>query len=327
MNNPPPPYSEQGNVYQPWMQPPPPLTCTGKKKALLIGINYFYQPDRLAGSISDVMSLKRFLMDRYGFQEGPDKMVVLTDDQQDPSFVPTRHNITTAMRWLVSDARPGDILFFHFSGHGSQVKDYEGDEADGYDETILPVDHHVSGQITDDEMHNIMARPLPAGVRLIAVFDCCHSGTALDLPYQYLPDGRLKKKDLMAHASSTAHHITDSLMKGRLGNAGMALMQGLSNVPNVHRAKRFTEQYNTTMADVISISACKDRQNSADVHAVGYGATGALVHAFIMSLYAYPRPTHGQLLGSIRNILSTQHSQTPQFSSGRKMDMNQCFIL
>lgn len=53
-------------------------------------------------------------------------------------------------------------------------------------ETIYPVDHKMypgdSGQIVDDIMHDIMVRPLPPGCRLTAIFDSCHSGTALDLP-------------------------------------------------------------------------------------------------------------------------------------------------
>jgi hypothetical protein len=39
---------------------------------------------------------------------------------------PTRRNILNALGWLVSDAQPGDSLFFHYSGHGSQVRDYNG---------------------------------------------------------------------------------------------------------------------------------------------------------------------------------------------------------
>ena len=61
-------------------------------------------------------------------------MVILTDDQQDPRSVPTKENIIRAMQWLVSEAQPNDSLFFHYSGHGGQTKDLDGDEADGYDE-------------------------------------------------------------------------------------------------------------------------------------------------------------------------------------------------
>jgi len=71
------------------------------------------------------------------------------------------------------------------------LKKIDGDEVDGYDETILPVDYKKNGMIVDDEMNAIMVRPLPEGVRLTAVFDSCHSGTALDLPYIYGDDGKL----------------------------------------------------------------------------------------------------------------------------------------
>ena len=55
-----------------------------------------------------------------------------------------------AIEWLIKGAKPGDSLFFHYSGHGSQVKDKDGDEIDGLDETILPVDFQKSGMIIDD---------------------------------------------------------------------------------------------------------------------------------------------------------------------------------
>lgn len=77
-------------------------------------------------------------------------MVILTDDQQDPVCRPTRANIIRAMHWLVAGAQPNDSLFFHFSGHGSQTPDLDGDEEDGFDETILPVDFKQAGEIVDD---------------------------------------------------------------------------------------------------------------------------------------------------------------------------------
>lgn len=77
-----------------------------------------------------------------------------------------------AMQWLVRDARPNDALFFHYSGHGGKTKDFDGDEDDGSDETIYPVDFKQAGEIVDDDMNAIMVQSLPQGCRLTAIFDC-----------------------------------------------------------------------------------------------------------------------------------------------------------
>ena len=86
------------------------------------------------------------------------------------------------MRWLVHGCRSGDSLVFHFSGHGGQEEDEDGDELDGQDETICPLDGDLNGNIRDDEINDALVRPLVPGVTLHAVVDACHSGTVLDLP-------------------------------------------------------------------------------------------------------------------------------------------------
>lgn len=89
-------------------------SCTGRRKALLIGINYFGQRGQLRGCINDVKNMSTFLHENFGYQR--DDMVLLTDDQQNPMSQPTKQNILRAMHWLVKDARPNDSLFFHYSG-------------------------------------------------------------------------------------------------------------------------------------------------------------------------------------------------------------------
>ena len=88
--------------------------CSGRRKALLIGINYFGQRGQLRGCINDVKNMSAFLNENFGYQR--DDMVILTDDQQNPMSQPTKQNILRAMHWLVKDARPNDSLFFHYSG-------------------------------------------------------------------------------------------------------------------------------------------------------------------------------------------------------------------
>lgn len=151
---------------------------SGRCKALLIGINYFGTSNELRGCINDVKEMKQLLVSE-GFPQS--EIVVLTDDQRG-RYSPTRQNILAGCQWLVAGAQQGDVLFFHFSGHGSQEIDDTGMEDDGYNETICPCDMR---QIVDDELWSTLVYPLPAGCRLTAIMDCCHSGTGLDLPYTW----------------------------------------------------------------------------------------------------------------------------------------------
>lgn len=88
-----------------------------------------------------------------------------------------------ALFWLVQGSQPGDSLIFHYSGHGSRQRNYNGDEVDGYDETLCPLDFETQGMIVDDEINATIVKPLPLGAKLHAIIDACHSGTVLDLPY------------------------------------------------------------------------------------------------------------------------------------------------
>jgi hypothetical protein len=70
---------------------------------------------------------------------------------------------------------------FHYSGHGSQIKDMNRDERDGKDEVIYPVDLKY---ISDDEVRNII-KNLNNNTRMYCVIDSCNSGTSFDLPYVF----------------------------------------------------------------------------------------------------------------------------------------------
>ncbi|PBK95128.1 hypothetical protein ARMGADRAFT_787261 [Armillaria gallica] len=168
---------------------------TGRKKALCIGINYVSRRGygqtlgELSGCIKDAVQISSFLSEHWSSSSRDAvEIKVLRDNSRNSNEIPTKRNIIKAMRWLVKGARREDSLVFHYSGHGGQIRDQNGDEADGYDEVIFPVDEDY---IVDDDMHELMVKPLPPGCRLTALFDCCHSGSALDLPYVWHDFGGL----------------------------------------------------------------------------------------------------------------------------------------
>lgn len=298
--------------------------CTGKKKALCIGINYFGQGAELAGCINDALNVQRFICTQFGYKK--EDIVMLTDDAKNPRMMPTRENIINGMQWLTRNASPNDSLFFHYSGHGGQTKDLDGDEADGFDEVIYPMDHEAKGHIVDDLMHDIMVKTLPPGCRLTAIFDCCHSGSALDLPYMYSTEGKLKEPNLAAEAGQGLLSAVTSYARGDMGGVLKSAL-GLYKTAggSTQKAEKYARATKTSPADVISWSGCKDSQTSADTQEGGQ-ATGAMSFAFISALTANPRQSYQQLLVSIREILRAKYDQKPQLGSSHPMDTNLMFI-
>ncbi|CAE6430364.1 unnamed protein product [Rhizoctonia solani] len=298
--------------------------CTGRKKALSIGINYIGQQGELRGCINDSNNFCEFLTSQFGYKE--EDIVKLTDDATDPNQMPIRENIIRAMHWLVKDAQPNDSLFFHFSGHGGQTKDLDGDEADGYDEVIYPMDFEHAGHIVDDDMHAIMVRPLPAGCRLTAVFDSCHSATALDLPYIYSTEGKIKEPNLLADAGQDILSAGISYARGDMGGVFKGIGSLIKTATGSQKkAEEYARLTRTSPADAISWSGCKDSQTSADTFEAGE-ATGAMSYAFMQTLREKPQQTYQELLNNIRDILRDKYSQKPQLSSSHPMDTTILFV-
>ncbi|OQE15244.1 hypothetical protein PENSTE_c029G08405 [Penicillium steckii] len=346
------PYPSQPNLavhqngpprsHSPNLPPPPPQTlqhfghgapssyqfqysaCTGRRRALLIGINYFGQPNALKGCINDVTNMSTFLHERFGYKR--EDMVILTDDQRNPMSIPTKANILRAMQWLVRDAQPHDSLFIHFSGHGGRTPDLDGDEDDGYDDVIYPLDYRTAGHIVDDDMHAIMVRPLRPGVRLTAIFDSCHSGTALDLPYIYSTQGILKEPNLAKEAAQDLFSVINSYGQGDLSSVASTAINFFKKATNGGQARERTLRTKTSPADVVMFSGSKDTQTSADTFQDGQ-ARGALSWAFIKSQKQWPHQSYLQLLNTIRAELDGKYTQKPQLSCSHPLDTNLRFVM
>ncbi len=200
------------------------ITPNGRHKSLLIGINYTGTRAALRGCINDAKNMQTLLL-RNGFPNDGSHMLMLTDERhRGNEYQPTASNIMKAMAWLMNDVQKGDVLFFHFSGHGGQVPDKTGHEADGWNETLIPLDHSRAGQITDDVLWGSLVYILPEGARLTALMDMCHSGTGLDLPYDYNVNNRRWTEDI-----NPAHSKGDAvLFSGCEDNQTSADVQGYS---------------------------------------------------------------------------------------------------
>lgn len=204
----------------------------GTQRALLVGINYYGQTGQLSGCINDVMNVKKYICHHHGFLE---KHVLLLID--DGVHKPTRENIIRALRRLVEQSKPGDSVYFHYSGHGGLLDpDYwnrfkAGKPDKDYDETLYPVDHVRAGQIRDFSLFNHFVKPMAAGVTVTCVMDCCHSGSVLDLPYSYRPttDGTIRMRQSMDSLTNLAFLYI--LAGGMLPDLGFeSVVDNLQNV-------------------------------------------------------------------------------------------------
>jgi hypothetical protein len=141
-----------------------------KKHALLVGINDYKGVNDLQGCINDVTNVRSVLKTFFGLENSDIR--VLTDSRA------TKKNILTRLDKMVKSAVNGDYLIFHFSGHGSQIRDREGDElTDHMDELICPYDMNWDDGFISDDMFSEILQQLKKGVRMEILLDSCHSGT------------------------------------------------------------------------------------------------------------------------------------------------------
>jgi hypothetical protein len=151
------------------------------KKALLIGINYYDTPAAaLKGCVNDVVNMRNMLIDAYGYDS--ENIKILRDDAVDAVFKPTAANIVNSLASIIAQSASLKEIWIHYSGHGSQIRDTNGDEADRLDEVIVPSDYTRVGLITDDMIFNIIKQ---SKCPTVLIFDSCNSGTVCDLMWNF----------------------------------------------------------------------------------------------------------------------------------------------
>jgi hypothetical protein len=274
-------------------------------KAVLIGVNRYKIPGAdLRGCVNDVKNLQSVLSQYYGFGGGD--MVTLLDDKA------TKKSIQAAIKQTVGGAKKGDVVLLHFSGHGSNVPDNDGDEADNRDEILCPHDLDWRDPLTDDWLRATFDK-MRDGVSLTVIFDCCHSGSATravlppDAPIipRYLPS----PWDLVAAESGR-----------KLRGTVRATVHGAS------RAARKKSDVVTADIEEILVSGCRDTQTSADAR-IGGSFNGALTYNLVAAIkeakgqLSY-RDLHTKVLARLK---AGGYDQVPQLE-GRKRRFEAQFL-
>lgn len=154
-----------------------------RKRAFMVGISHYdtaltgYQWNNING-VEDINLLCPILK-KQGFAT-----TTLLDDQA------TFDNIVTKIVQFTNKTKKGDIVYLHFSAHGQPVEDLNGDEQDGWDEAIVPIDafkiykkgsyegqKHLTDDLLNKNIRKLREKIGPTGF-LYVVIDACHAGTS-----------------------------------------------------------------------------------------------------------------------------------------------------
>lgn len=257
------------------------------KRALIVGINYPGTDSELRGCVNDANNMEALLMSQFGFTD----VVKIVDNAA------TTAAIMAGLRNLVDGAMPGDTLVFHYSGHGSQVFDRNGDEADRFDEIICPVDLDWRDKVITDDQMKAVFDTVPAGVNLTVILDCCHSGSGLDQANAYQPLGL-----------GEARTIGDGGRYLAPPAEMLAEMQAAAAMPKLRSVQ--SRNVNST---AMLITGCQANQTSADAFIDGT-FQGAATYSLLRALETNA-DTYRSVIVSMNNFMVSQgYTQRPELN-------------
>ena len=234
-----------------------------RKRAFMVGISHYdtaltgYQWNNING-VEDIKLLEPVLK-KQGFY-----LTTLIDEQA------TYQNITSQLSTFINKTKKGDIVYLHFSSHGQPVEDLNGDEEDGWDESIIPIDayklykrgtYEGKNHLLDDQI-NKYAKKLrekigPSGF-LYVVIDACHAGTSS------------RANDETVRGTKVGFTYNNKVFK-----------------PSVSKQSNYKVEASAKLANVLFIEACRPNQVNMEIK-VGDKRYGPLSYNIAQALSAKP---------------------------------------
>ena len=212
-----------------------------RKRAFMVGISHYdtaltgYQWNNING-VEDIKLLEPVLK-KQGFY-----LTTLIDEQA------TYQNITTQLSSFINKTKKGDIVYLHFSSHGQPVEDLNGDEEDGWDEAIVPIDayklykkgtYEGKNHILDDQINKFVKKIRekigPSGF-LYVIIDACHAGTSS------------RANDETVRGTKVGFTYNNKVFK-----------------PSVSKQSNYKVEASAKMANVLFIEACRPNQVNMEI--------------------------------------------------------------
>jgi len=280
--------------------PGDPFPSQPNKYAVIVGVSKYWDSSMdLHGPQNDVTEIWTLLKDVYGFPQ--ENLRVLVNERA------KEHHIIDRLEWLLSNTEAGDELVFYFSGHGSQLRDRDGDELDdGMDEFVLPHDFtwDTTHYIIDDHLYDIF-KDLAPGANLTMICDSCHSGTmtrSIKPPKQNPKKLQVQKRVVYPPFDLEARFKDVELPVNKFG------------------AKSEEGQIKSADQRHVLLSGCRDDQVSWSAVFDGGYWHGGLSYYLVKALKKNPNLTWREVLPEINRGLEAKGlDQNPQLSGMDKL--------
>jgi hypothetical protein len=259
--------------------------------------------------VNDAQSLRDLLVRQFDFR--PEDIHLLRDAEG------VKSRVRQEWQWLTAGAAPGDTLVFHFSGHGSNVRDQTGDETDGRDEITCLYDMDFDDPntyILDDEWYE-WVRQVRRDANLIIVKDTCHSGgSSRAIPVM---DSRGMVHDMLVSPSQASQASRSVGSEGTVSETQVSVNRFLippdlgldGSRAVVSRATKPSKLRRA--ADLnLNLMACQETQTAADAYINGT-FSGAFTYYLCQALKAHPDLDSQSLIKAVAASLKSGYEQVP----------------
>ena len=279
---------------------------TPRKVALLVGINAYPARERLYGPCTDVELQKQLLIHRFGFH--PNDVHTLTNQQA------TRQGILEAFdEYLIKQVNPGDVVVFHYSGHGGQVQEYERMrsqldaanrdciDASCQNTTLVPIDYNAHGEVVVDDIMGhtlLLLRALVPTENLTMVLDCCYAGGGKR--GNVIMRSRQTQLEVASGDAPLITTLEDDYQQQLLTRLGWGFPQ-------------FVEAINSPVSNGFVVTSSQASQQSADYAFDGFTA-GAFTYLLTQYLWQANQPLSVTIPAVASSTTSlSRYSQIPEY--------------
>lgn len=168
----------------------------------------------------------------------------------------TAKKIRKELKNLISSCKAGDLVYLHFSCHGQPYEDMDGDEEDGWDESLVPYDANKSyikgvyegeNHILDDELYTYFQRIRESIGKegfLCVIIDACHSGNEFR--------GEEDEEALFVRGTKKGFSP-----------------QGKIFSPRINTNSNFRIPQDNDLADIVLLEACRSYQSNYEINQSG----------------------------------------------------------